>query len=78
VGCCYAAGAIVRQCHNCLLHNAHAPGTCLQRRCPGNMYVFMFLGSCNCSIVVVSFVAEETGLPSSYLKTTVCSGPIIG
>jgi hypothetical protein len=53
VGCCYAAGAIVPQCHNCPLHNTHAPGTCLPRRCPGNMYVFLFLGSCNCSIVVV-------------------------
>jgi hypothetical protein len=40
--------------------------------------MFLFLSSGNCSIVVVKFVAADTCLPSSYVKTTFSSGSIIG
>jgi hypothetical protein len=60
------------------VYRSVAPGTCLISRCHGNVYVFLFLSSGNCSIVVVEFVAADACLPSSYVKTTVSSGSIIG
>jgi hypothetical protein len=59
------------------VYRAVAPGACLSGRFHGNVYVFLFLSSGNCS-VVVKFDSVDTCLPSSYVKTTVSSGSIIG